>query len=107
MTDDWYSDTRSKQVLNEIKGTLILLEVMVKYGVKKFVFSSSATVYGPPQRLPVDEPHQVGVGITNPYGRTKYFIEEILRDLVIADPEWKVTLLRLVFYFKGRYERLV
>ena len=69
---------------------------MVKYGVKKFVFSSSATVYGPPQRLPVDEPHQVGVGITNPYGRTKYFIEEILRDLVIADPEWKVTLLRLV-----------
>ena len=69
---------------------------MVKYGVKKFVFSSSATVYGPPQRLPVDEPHQVGVGITNPYGRTKYFIEEILRDLVIADPEWKVTLLRWV-----------
>ena len=48
---------------------------MVKFGVKKFVFSS--TVYGPPQRLPVDEPHQVGVGITNPYGRTKYFIEEI------------------------------
>ena len=94
MTDDRYADTRSKQVLNEIKGTLILLEVMVKYGVKKFVFSSSATVYGPPQRLPVDEPHQVGVGITNPYGRTKYFIEEILRDLVIADPEWKVTLLR-------------
>lgn len=82
------------KVLNKIKGTLILLEVMVKYGVKKFVFSSSATVYGPPQRLPVDEPHQVGVGITNPYGRTKYFIEEILRDLVIADPEWKVTLLR-------------
>jgi len=79
---------------NNISGTLILLEVMVKYGVKKFVFSSSATVYGPPQRLPVDEPHQVGVGITNPYGRTKYFIEEILRDLVIADPEWKVTLLR-------------
>merc|ERR1711892_18891 len=79
---------------NNISGTLILLEVMVKFGVKKFVFSSSATVYGPPQRLPVDEPHQVGVGITNPYGRTKYFIEEILRDLVLADPEWKVTLLR-------------
>ena len=76
---------------------------MVKYGVKKFVFSSSATVYGPPQRLPVDEPHQVGVGITNPYGRTKYFIEEILRDLVIADPEWKVTLLRWV---KGPFRRL-
>ena len=75
---------------------------MVKYGVKKFVFSSSATVYGPPQRLPVDEPHQVGVGITNPYGRTKYFIEEILRDLVIADPEWKVTLLRWVKSFFRR-----
>ena len=73
---------------------------MVKYGVKKFVFSSSATVYGPPQRLPVDEPHQVGVGITNPYGRTKYFIEEILRDLVIADPEWKVTLLRWAIFIK-------
>ena len=79
---------------NNISGTIILLETMVKFKVKQFVFSSSATVYGPPQKLPVDEPHQVGQGITNPYGRTKYFIEEILRDVVIADPEWKVTMLR-------------
>merc|ERR1712050_110991 len=69
-------------------------ETMVKFKVKQFVFSSSATVYGPPLKLPVDEPHQVGRGITNPYGRTKYFIEEILRDVVIADPEWRVTMLR-------------
>jgi len=79
---------------NNISGTIILLETMVKFKVKQFVFSSSATVYGPPQKLPVDEPHQVGQGITNPYGRTKYFIEEILRDVVIADPEWRVTMLR-------------
>ena len=79
---------------NNISGTIILLETMVKFAVKQFVFSSSATVYGPPQKLPVDEPHQVGQGITNPYGRTKYFIEEILRDVVIADPQWRVTMLR-------------
>ncbi|CAG5111596.1 Oidioi.mRNA.OKI2018_I69.chr2.g5885.t1.cds [Oikopleura dioica] len=79
---------------NNISGTLILLEIMMKYGVKQFVFSSSATVYGPPEQNPVDEPHRVGFGITNPYGRTKYFIEEILRDVVIADPEWRVTMLR-------------
>ncbi|CAG5108733.1 Oidioi.mRNA.OKI2018_I69.chr1.g3928.t1.cds [Oikopleura dioica] len=72
---------------NNISGTLILLEIMMKYGVKQFVFSCSATVYGPPEQNPVDEPHRVGFGITNPYGRTKYFIEEILRDVVIADPE--------------------
>ena len=47
----------------------------------KFVFSSSATVYGLPQDLPINEDHPVGVGITNPYGRTKFFIEEIIKDL--------------------------
>jgi UDP-glucose 4-epimerase len=56
---------------------------MEKHGVKNIVFSSSATVYGDPQYLPLDEKHPVG-GCTNPYGKTKYFIEEILRDVVIA-----------------------
>ena len=56
---------------------------MEKYDVKNIVFSSSATVYGDPQYLPLDEKHPVG-GCTNPYGKTKYFIEEILRDVVIA-----------------------
>ena len=57
---------------------------MGRHGVKNIVFSSSATVYGNPQRLPLDEKHPVG-GCTNPYGKTKYFIEEILRDVVIAE----------------------
>ena len=56
---------------------------MAKHGVKNIVFSSSATVYGDPQYLPLDEKHPVG-GCTNPYGKTKYFIEEILKDVVIA-----------------------
>lgn len=56
---------------------------MEEHGVKNIVFSSSATVYGDPQYLPIDEKHPVG-GCTNPYGKTKYFIEEILRDVVMA-----------------------
>ncbi|XP_072170286.1 UDP-glucose 4-epimerase-like isoform X2 [Diadema setosum] len=58
------------------------------------IFSSSATVYGNPDYLPIDEKHSVGQGITNPYGRTKYFIEEILKDLSKAEKEWNVVLLR-------------
>ena len=77
---------------NNITGTLILCELMAKYGVKSLVFSSSATVYGDPQRVPIheDDPLQA----LNPYGRTKLMLEEILRDVAVADPEWRIAILR-------------
>lgn len=78
---------------NNITGTIRLLEVMKIYGVKTLVFSSSATVYGNPQSVPIREDFPVG-GCTNPYGKTKYFIEEILRDLVVSDPSFSIALLR-------------
>ena len=78
---------------NNITGTLILLDVMQAHGVKNLVFSSSATVYGDPQKLPIDEDHPVG-GCTNPYGKTKYFIEEICRDFAVANADWNIVLLR-------------
>lgn len=59
---------------------------MSNNGVKKLVFSSSATVYGTPQFLPITEDHPTGQGCTNPYGKTKYFVEEILKDLCTSDP---------------------
>lgn len=77
---------------NNITGTLILCEVMKKYDVKKLVFSSSATVYGMPDRVPISEDFPLSA--TNPYGRTKLFIEEILRDLYVADQDWSIALLR-------------
>ncbi len=77
---------------NNITGTLILCEVMQKYNVKKIVFSSSATVYGMPERMPISEDFPLGA--TNPYGRTKLMIEEILRDLYISDNSWSIALLR-------------
>lgn len=61
---------------------------MKEFNVKKLLFSSSATVYGLPQKLPLTEDHPIGQGCTNPYGKTKYFIEEILQDLCSSD---KVT----------------
>jgi UDP-glucose 4-epimerase len=64
---------------------------MGTHDVKNIVFSSSATVYGNPQRLPLDEKHPVG-GCTNPYGKTKYFIEEILRDVVTAEKVFNALL---------------
>jgi UDP-glucose 4-epimerase len=79
---------------NNLDSTLTLCEVMQAHGVKNLIFSSSATVYGTPEELPLKETSRVGVGITNPYGQTKFMIEQILRDVVIADPEWKITLLR-------------
>jgi UDP-glucose 4-epimerase len=79
---------------NNIDCTLSLLEVMKENGVKKLIFSSSATVYGQPEALPLTETSRVGVGITNPYGRTKYMIEEILNDLLVSDPEWAIISLR-------------
>lgn len=78
---------------NNINGTLVLLEVMKKHNCKKIVFSSSATVYGDPHTTPIKEDFPVGA-TTNPYGRTKYFIEEILRDVYISDNEFKIVLLR-------------
>ncbi|XP_071965272.1 UDP-glucose 4-epimerase-like [Antedon mediterranea] len=77
-----------------VGGAINLLEVMKEQGVKKMVFSSSATVYGPPNKLPLTEDHQVGQGITNPYGKTKFFIEEILCDYREADPDFHVVILR-------------
>ncbi|WP_242219256.1 UDP-glucose 4-epimerase GalE [Bacillus cereus group sp. BfR-BA-01380] len=77
---------------NNITGTLVLCEVMKKHGVKKMVFSSSATVYGMAEEVPISE--NFSLGATNPYGRTKQIIEEILRDLYVSDHEWSIALLR-------------
>lgn len=79
---------------NNIGSTLVLIEKMNKFNVKKLVFSSSATVYGTPSELPLSETSRVGVGITNPYGQTKFMIEQILRDLSVADNSFEITLLR-------------
>jgi len=77
---------------NNITGTILLLEAMAKAGVKRIVFSSSATVYGLPERVPMREDFPLSA--TNPYGRTKLMIEDILRDLSVADPAWSMALLR-------------
>ncbi|ORY95745.1 UDP-glucose 4-epimerase [Syncephalastrum racemosum] len=78
---------------NNVTGSLNLLKTMDRFGVKNFVFSSSATVYGEPDAVPVNESARLGP-VTNPYGRTKLFVEEMLRDLCASDPEWNVCLLR-------------
>lgn len=77
---------------NNVTGTLNLLEVMEKFGVRKLVFSSSATVYGVPEKTPITEDFPLRA--INPYGKTKLMIEEILRDLWTAKPEWSIALLR-------------
>lgn len=81
-----------KYYQNNITGTLNLCDVMNQYGVKSFVFSSSATVYGLPKQVPISEDFPLSA--TNPYGRTKWMIEEILRDLYIADNSWSIAILR-------------
>lgn len=78
---------------NNVYGALNLLQIMKKYNVKDFVFSSSATVYGDPERIPIDEECRVG-GTTNPYGTSKYMIELILKDLYKSDPTWNIVILR-------------
>ena len=78
---------------NNITGTLILCDEMRKHGVKNIVFSSSATVYGDPAQIPITEECPKGE-ITNPYGRTKGMLEQVLTDLHTADPEWNILLLR-------------
>ncbi len=77
---------------NNIAGTLSLLEVMKKNNVKKIVFSSSATVYGDPERVPIKEDFPKHA--TNPYGQTKVMIEQILEDVYVSDNDWSVVLLR-------------
>ena len=78
---------------NNISGTLNMCEVMRKHGVKNIIFSSSATVYGDPETVPITEECPKGV-CTNPYGWTKSMLEQILMDFNVADPEWNVILLR-------------
>ncbi len=78
---------------NNLNGTLTLLQVMRAHNCKKMVFSSSATVYGDPEKLPLDETCKTG-GTTNPYGTSKYFQEIILQDLYKADNSWTIVLLR-------------
>ena len=78
---------------NNVYGALVLLDVMKKYDCKKFIFSSSATVYGEPERVPLTEECYVG-GTTNPYGTTKLYIEQILKDLYKSDNSWDICILR-------------
>lgn len=77
---------------NNITGTLNLCEVMAENNVKNIIFSSSATVYGTPKVVPITEDSPLST--TNPYGSTKLFIEQILQDLNVSDPEWNVVILR-------------
>ena len=79
--------------INNVYGSLVLLDTMKKYNVKKFIFSSSATVYGNPERLPITEDCKIG-GTTNPYGTTKLYIEQILQDLYKSDQTWDIVILR-------------
>lgn len=77
---------------NNVNGSLTLLEAMGTHGCKTIVFSSSATVYGIPEKTPLDEGSPIGA--INPYGRTKLLVEELLQDLYASDPEWRISLLR-------------
>ena len=78
---------------NNIVGALALLDTMKKFGCRKFIFSSSATVYGEPEKIPLTEECRTG-GTTNPYGTTKLFIEQILKDLYQSDETWDICILR-------------
>ncbi len=82
-----------KYYYNNITGCIVLLEVMKKYGVKKFIFSSSATVYGKPETVPITEEFKTG-GTTNPYGTTKLMIEQILQDVYNSDRTLDICILR-------------
>ena len=79
--------------INNVSGALVLLDTMKKYNCKKFVFSSSATVYGDPEKVPLTEECRVG-GTSNPYGRTKLMIEYILKDIYTSDDSWDICILR-------------
>ncbi|WP_322062750.1 UDP-glucose 4-epimerase GalE [Paraburkholderia sp. J63] len=77
---------------NNLDGLLVVLDVMRQHDVKQFVFSSSATVYGVPERSPIDETFPLSA--TNPYGQSKLIAEQILRDVAISDPSWRIAVLR-------------
>ncbi|MFN5447217.1 MAG: SDR family NAD(P)-dependent oxidoreductase, partial [bacterium] len=77
---------------NNVNGSITLLKVLHQQGVRKLVFSSSATVYGDPKKVPIQE--DASLSATNPYGRSKLFVEQILNDLSQADPEWRIATLR-------------
>jgi UDP-glucose 4-epimerase len=77
---------------NNVYGTVVLCEVMAEYGCKSIIFSSSATVYGDPHTTPITEDFPLSA--TNPYGRSKLMVEEVLRDLYVSDNAWKIVLLR-------------
>lgn len=79
--------------MNNISGALVLLDVMRAHNCKKFIFSSSATVYGDPATVPITEDFPTG-GTTNPYGTTKLFIEQILKDIYNSDNSWDICILR-------------
>ena len=78
---------------NNVHGSQVLLQAMADAGVFNFVFSSSATVYGEPAQMPISETCPVGQP-TNPYGRSKLMVEDILRDLALSDPRWRIAILR-------------
>lgn len=78
---------------NNVHGTQVLLQAMVNAGIFSFVFSSSATVYGEPAQMPISETCPVGQP-TNPYGRSKLIVEDMLRDLAVSDPRWRIAILR-------------
>jgi UDP-glucose 4-epimerase len=77
---------------NNVSGSIVLFETMAEFGVKHLVFSSSATVYGDPHAVPIREDFPLSA--TNPYGRSKLMVEDMLRDLKLSDPSWRIALLR-------------
>lgn len=79
--------------MNNVSTVLVLLKTMMKHNIKKIVFSSSATVYGDPEEVPILESSKVG-GTTNPYGTSKLMVEKILKDLYKSDNEWRICILR-------------
>lgn len=82
-----------KYYINNVSTILFLLEIMENHNVKKLVFSSSATVYGTPDNVPINEESKTG-DTTNPYGTSKFFVEKILKDLYAADNSWDIAILR-------------
>ncbi|MEO7617980.1 MAG: UDP-glucose 4-epimerase GalE, partial [Candidatus Saccharibacteria bacterium] len=81
-----------KYYMNNVGSTLALVDVLGEAGAKKFIFSSSATVYGDPEKLPITEDQALSA--TNPYGQTKLMCEQILRDVAASDEDWNISLLR-------------
>ena len=92
--------------INNVSSVLNLLNVMKKYNCKRLVFSSSATVYGTPKSVPISEAAKTG-GTTNPYGTSKLFVEQILKDLCISDKSWDICILRYFNPVGAHYSGLV